>query len=248
MSEASLVVQSADDDTLQRDMPHELTHLIFHQWVAPGIAPTWFDEGLAVYNQNFHESGMLVRFRTALNDHNLLRLETIAQNFPANADKAYLAYAQSWQLIDYMYQTFGLQKMNALIHKMNNPNQSLDADMHQALGLDVAHLENQWHISLNQPLTLSKDQLAEPSPVSVPPSNPYNNTTIALLLLGIVLILVALLGLGSIVAYQRRVRRMLLLSQQIPQTSQHVVLGQKGPPNRSQQAAYTDSNRYLPLP
>jgi hypothetical protein len=207
VSEASIVVQSADDDTLQRDMPHELTHLVFHQLIAPGIAPTWFDEGLAVYNQNFHESDMLVRFKTALYDHNLLRLNTITQNFPSDADKAYLAYAQSWQLVDYMYQIFGLQKMSALIHNMHNPDQSFDADMRQALGLDVAHLENQWHISLDQSPTLSKDQLAEPLPVPVPLPNPYNGITIALLLLGIVLVLVALLGLGSIVAYQRRVRQ-----------------------------------------
>lgn len=233
VSEASIVVQSADDDTLQRDMPHELTHLVFHQVVAPGIAPTWFDEGLAVYNQNFHESEMLVRFKTALNDRNLLRLNTLAQNFPADADKAYLAYAQSWQLMDYMYQTFGLQKMGVLIHNMHNPNQSFDVDMRQALGLDVAHLENQWHISLNQPPTLSKDQLAEPLPVPVRPANPYNGTTIALLLLGIVLMLVALLGLGCIIAYQRRVRQMMSLAQQLQYTPRRAISSQKGPPNWS---------------
>ena len=105
-----------------------------------------------------------------------------------------------------MYQTFGLQKMAALIHDMDNPNQGFDADMRQTLGLDVAHLENQWHFSLNQPPTLSKDQMAEPLPALQPP-NPYNSTTIALLLLGIGLVIVALLGLGSIVAYQRRATR-----------------------------------------
>ncbi len=150
---------------------------------------------------------MIVRFKTALNNHNLLPLNRIAQIFPANADKAYLAYAQSWQLVDYMYQTFGLQKMAALIHAMDQPNQGFDADMRQVLGLDVAHLENQWHLSLNQPPTLSKDQMAEPLPVPQPPPNPYNSTTIALLLLGIALVVIALLGLGSIVVYQRRATR-----------------------------------------
>lgn len=243
VSEASIVVQSADDDTLQRDMPHELTHLVFHQLITQAIAPIWFDEGLAVYNQNFHESEMLVRFKTALNNHNLLRLNTIAQNFPADGDKAYLAYAQSWQLVNYMYQTFGLQKMSALIHNMSNPYQSFDADMRQVLGLDVAHLENQWHISLSQPPTLTKDHLAEPLPVPVPP-NPYNSTTIALLLLGIVLILVALLGLGSIVAYQRRVRQMMLLAQKMQYIPQSIVSSQKGPPDWSRRAVYRGPSNY----
>jgi hypothetical protein len=228
--QASIVVQSAGDDTLQRDMPHELTHLVFHQIVAPGVAPTWFDEGLAVNNQIYHESEMLVRFKTALNDHHLLPLSTISQNFPANADTAYLAYAQGWQLVAYMYQTFGSQKMTTLIHDMSNPYQSFDADMRQALGLDSAHLENQWHLSLNQPPTLSKDELAEPLPMPQSPPNPYNGTTIFLLLLGIVLVVVSLLGLGAIFSYQRRVRQMVLLARQRQYTPQHVVLHQQGPP------------------
>jgi len=244
VSEASIVVQSADDDTLQRDMPHELTHLVFHQLVAPAVAPTWFDEGLAVYNQDYHESEMLVRFKTALYDHNLIRLTTIAQNFPADADQAYLAYAQSWQLVNYMYQTFGLQKMGTLVHDMQNPNQGFDADMRQALGLDSAHLENQWHISLNQPPTLSKDQLVEPLPTSLPAPNPYNGTTIALLLLGIGLVVVALLGLGSIIAYQRRVRQMASLAQQLQYTPQNIVPSQKGPPKWSSQKAYPRPSNY----
>jgi hypothetical protein len=175
----------------------------------------------------------------------LLRLNTIAQNFPADGDKAYLAYAQSWQLVNYMYQTFGLQKMSALIHNMGNPNQSFDADMRQALGLDVAHLENQWHLSLNQPLTLSKDQLGEPLSVPVVPPNPYNSTTIALLLLGIVLILVSLLGLGGIVAYKRRVRQMVLLAQKLQYIPQSIVPSQKGPPNWSQRTVYTSPSNYI---
>jgi hypothetical protein len=202
--EASVVVQAADDDTLQRDMPHELTHLVFHQLIAPDITPTWFDEGLAVYNQIYHESDMLVRFKTALYDHNLLHLNTIAHSFPADADQAYLAYAQSWQLVTYMYQTFGLPKMTALVHDMDNPNQNFDADMRQALGLDVAHLENQWHIALGQAPTLSANQLAEPIPVSVVAPNPYDATTIALLIVGIALVLVSLSGLSSIAVYRRR--------------------------------------------
>jgi hypothetical protein len=227
VSEASIVVQSADDDTLQRDMPHELTHLLFHQLIVPGVAPTWFDEGLAVYNQNYHESEMLVRFKTALNNHNLLPLNSIAQDFPADADKAYLAYAQSWQLVDYMYRAFGLQKMAALIHTMDTPNQGFDADMRQSFGLDVAHLENQWHLSLNQPPTLSKDQMLEPLPAPQPPPNPYDKRTIILLLLGVLLVVVALLGLSGIVSYQRRVRQMALLGYHVQYTPQSILAGQK---------------------
>ncbi len=241
--EASIVAQSSDDVTLQRDMPHELTHLVFHQLVAPTIAPTWFDEGLAVANQNFHESEMLVRFKTALNNHNLLPLSTLTQQFPADSDKAYLAYAQSWQLIDYLYQTFGSQKMSMLIKNMHNPNQGFDTDMRQALGLDVAHLENQWHISLNQSPTLSKDQLTEPLPVPTQPFNPYDRTTITLLFVGVTLIIVALFGLGCILTYQRRAKQKVLLAQQ---QARYSVSGQSISPHWSPQTLYTQPSNATP--
>ena len=87
LHEASIVVQDASDYTLTRDMPHELTHLVFHELIAQGItAPTWFDEGLAVYNQIFREGQLKARFEKALASHSLLRLSDISTGFPANAD------------------------------------------------------------------------------------------------------------------------------------------------------------------
>ena len=248
VSAASIVVQSPDDNTLQRDMPHELTHLVLHQLILPTVAPTWFDEGLAVYNQNYHESDLSVRFKTALNNHNLLPLNTITQKFPVDADKAYLAYAQSWQLVAYLYQTFGLPKVNKLIHAMRTPHQGFDADMRQALGLDVAHLENQWHLSLGQSPTLSKDQLAEPLPAPQPLPNPYDRTTIFLLLLGIVLVIGSILGLANIATYQRRARHMALLAQQAQYTPQNIVPRQSGPPNWRSQIPDTPYPSSYPLP
>jgi hypothetical protein len=38
---------------MRRDMPHELTHLIFHQQDHSEV-PLWFDEGIAVHHQHYH--------------------------------------------------------------------------------------------------------------------------------------------------------------------------------------------------
>lgn len=177
LNEASISVMSASDDTLVRDMPHELTHLVFHQLIAQGIyAPTWLDEGLAVYNQVFHESEMADRFRQALNTRTLLRLDSITFGFPSDSDKAYLAYAQSWNLVSYMYATFGQAKMATLIRLMNDPNTDVDGDMQRALGEDHLHLENAWRLHLNQPAVLSRDLLTPtPNAVPVPQSRPQSN-------------------------------------------------------------------------
>jgi hypothetical protein len=226
LSQASLVVESMNSDTLNRDMPHEMTHLVFHQLTAQGIyAPIWFDEGLAVYNQLYHEPMMTLRLKQALKAHNLLRLNDITSEFPADADKAYLAYAQSWNLVGYMYTTFGQKKMAALILAMNNPQASFNQDLVQAVGIDQAHLENQWHLSLNQPSTLPADQTKAASlPVQQSqtllqsdPNTPY------LLVLGILLILLPSLGIGVLVIYQRRSRAKAALARQAQQVS-HTTL------------------------
>ncbi|GCE04096.1 peptidase MA family metallohydrolase [Dictyobacter aurantiacus] len=154
INQASVTVQGADDTTLNRDLPHELTHLVLHQ-TAQVTIPTWFDEGLAVYNQAYHEGDMQNQFKTQLTKHSLIPLYQIDRSFPRDAQKAYQAYSQSWQLLDYMYKTFGVKKMNALIQSTGNSDEPFDTDQKQALGVDSDHLENQWHLHLNQPATLS---------------------------------------------------------------------------------------------
>ena len=208
LNQASVVVDSLADDTLIRDMPHELTHLIFHQLIAQGIfAPVWFDEGMAVYNQIYHEPLMTSRFKDALSTHSLIALNDISLNFPADGDKAYLAYAQSWNLIDYMFHTFGKLKVAALIRAMNNPQSDFEQDMTLAFGVDPAHLENQWHLYLNQPATLRPDQLTPAtSPIQKTIALPTTTDSNAplLILVGLLLILLPIFGISGLLAYQRR--------------------------------------------
>ncbi|GHO88936.1 peptidase MA family metallohydrolase [Dictyobacter formicarum] len=154
LNQASVVIKGPDDLTLSRDLPHELTHLVLHQ-TAQVMVPTWFDEGLAVYNQTYHEGDMQNQFKYQLSRHSLISLQDIDRSFPRDAQKAYQAYAQSWQLVDYMYKTFGLKKMATLIQSTHRSDQPFDTDLQQALGVDSDHLENQWHLHLNQPATLS---------------------------------------------------------------------------------------------
>jgi hypothetical protein len=164
LDEASIVVANTSDTTLVRDMPHELTHLIFHQLTAQGIyAPTWFDEGLAVYNQVYHEPEMIQAFDDALATQTLISLSQLEFGFPADANQAYLAYAQSWQLLNYMYTTFGQPKLAQLIRQMNNSQTDFNQDLQTVLGEDQVHLENQWYVYLHQSPLIPPDQLTPTS-------------------------------------------------------------------------------------
>ncbi len=206
---ASIVVEDMQDTTLQRDMPHELTHLVFHQLINNGItAPTWFDEGLAVYHQIYHEPDMSLIFKDALAKQGLLRLDDLARGFPANTNKAYLAYAQSWNLVDYMYHTFGQSKMIALVRDMNQPQNDFDQDLQLALGVDQLHLENQWHLHLNQPPVLQPGQDAPALQIAPQTAAVTSDAQAPLLLLvGGLLIALPALGVCYLFAYQSRSRK-----------------------------------------
>lgn len=224
LDEAFVVVDSPNADTLVRDMPHELTHVIFHELVPLNdLVPTWFDEGLAVYNQIYHEPEMLQRFDDALKTHSLLHLDTLADGFPADSDKAYLAYAESWQFISYMYNTFGITKMAHLIHLMNTPSGAFEYQMTSAFGEDSSQIENQWLISLKQPPILPPTQpTPQPSQKAPVPIVIANDATAPWLIgAGVLLILLSLSGVTGLFVYQRR-RTQLATSSITASTTQSV--------------------------
>lgn len=262
LDEASIVVAGLSDTTLVRDMPHELTHLIFHQLIPNALdPPTWFDEGLAVYNQLYHEPDMTARFQQALASHSLLRLGDISFGFPANADLAYLAYAQSWNLLQYMYTTFGQPKMAKFIQLMNAPSTDFSQAMQQSLGVDVPHLENQWRLSLGESSILTPDQIT-PTPVATrQPSHPgsQNNTgstasgTTILVMLGGVLVLGSLVGLIALVVVvvvrNRRVPGIPGVPVVPLAPGASMTAAQTAPPwaNMEQNSAWTPPTPYPPL-
>jgi len=260
LREASIVVAGNSDDTLRRDMPHELTHLVFHQLIEQGIeVPTWFDEGLAVYNQFYHEPGMSARLQEALDTHSLLRLDDITQGFPANADQAYLAYAQSWNLVAFMYSTFGLVKMGALIKELNNPHTDFIGDLQTYLGENELRLENQWHIHLHQSPTLPADQLT-PTPTTKPVNHPQqtqlqaNTDSSEPLLIGIgaLLVLASMICLTLIVVTMNRRRQQSLALQSaqelITANAMRWQQNNQAPPNiqSSMYVRLVDNSRIVP--
>lgn len=152
----------------------------------------------------------MLRLKEALDTHTLLQLKTLYFEFPANADQAYLAYAQSWNLVDYMYNTFGLNGVHALVQDMNSPQHNFTEDLQQALGIDAARLENQWRISLHQPLIQGLDTgtlASQPARQSIPTPSLTDSNAPLLLTLGILLTILPLCGLIALFTYQHRVGR-----------------------------------------
>lgn len=243
LKQTSIVVEDTAAQTLQRDLPHELTHLVFHEGLNIPV-PVWFDEGLAVYNQLYHEPSMAQSFRNALARHSLLPLSSITDDFPTDSDQAELAYAESWNLVDYMYTTYGPKSMMAFIKSMHTESVDFNQDMVQALHIDTPHMENQWHLHNNQPATLTGSQATLLHPTMMPQKIPTVSTTDPYapvwILLGILLIILPMTGFTSLVAYQRRSYRKAQIVQQAQQII-HTAL-----PDYTRNMPYTPHIPYVP--
>lgn len=207
--QALIVVGNSEAQPLQRDLPHELTHLILHEVAGLdcGGCPLWFDEGMAVYHQIYHEPDMQALFDQTVRNNRLLLFNTLTQRFPSDSTLAELAYAQSWNFLKYLYQQFGEPKIARLVNSL--PKTDFDKAFSTTFGNDVAHLESQWHVSLRLPPTLDNSPNAtagteggnqNPAPVSTPGNS---DQLLAVVVLLATLVLMGMLG-GGYLWWRRR--------------------------------------------
>lgn len=215
--EALIVVGNAQYP-LQRDLPHELTHLIFHEIAGLdcGGCPLWFDEGMAVYHQIYHEPELQATFDDAVRRKALLPFNSIAQQFPQDSNQAELAYAQSWNFIKYLYSsttsysTYTQAKVAQLVDSLKT---TPFADAFQnVFGRSVEQMEDQWRVSLGlKPInsspasTPSTGGTTSSQPSSAAPDQGNGSGPLTAIGLGLVLLLLA--GLMGAVFIVRRGRQ-----------------------------------------
>lgn len=98
-------------------IPHELVHLVFDTAVRNPyrFPPRWFNEGLAVYLSEGYGPGDRNRVERAASAGDLIPLTALTGQFPTDADKTYLAYAESVSAIDHLVRTDGDDALFALI-------------------------------------------------------------------------------------------------------------------------------------
>jgi hypothetical protein len=126
-------------------LAHELTHLVVGQIVFnPYIdLPTWLDEGLAMYNQGPLDVSFASSLAAALENNNLITVRSLASPFSADPATAYLSYAQSYSLVEYLISTYGQQKMLQLLTDFSRGSDYDDA-LAGVYGFDMDGLDAVW--------------------------------------------------------------------------------------------------------
>ena len=136
----------------KRAVAHEFAHLIASRATSNpfGDVPRWIDEGLAMWAEGDLESDYRYVLDQAIKNNQLLSLQTMSSNFPADSRLASLAYAESYSIIEYIRTTFGRQKLDDMLKAFKEGN-TADTVLKGVLGLSTDELDAQWRASLGLP-------------------------------------------------------------------------------------------------
>jgi len=142
-------VSTNEQDWGEKTVAHELTHLVIHQMVSGplSVLPTWLDEGLAMSSERELRGDLQRMLENAIASDTLHSVRSLTGSFPADYDEAGLAYAQSYSLVRFLVDSYGGEKMLALLRVFKAGSSPDDALM-EVYGFDLAGFEELWRESL----------------------------------------------------------------------------------------------------
>ena len=134
---------------------HELTHLIVRQatFSPYGQLPIWLDEGLATYNEGELDPVLRSRLEEAISKNELISVRSLCSPFSAYSEKAYLSYAESYSLVEYLLDNYGQDKMLNLLALLKQGN-TYDEALTKVYGFDIDGLDAGWRATLTSPTVI----------------------------------------------------------------------------------------------
>jgi hypothetical protein len=167
---------------IQRLIPHEVSHILLYRFMGAEFSylPTWLNEGFASQVEIYSLPENTLLLEKAYDGRDLIPFLHLCQAFPADADLARLAYAQSDALVEYIQREYGLPGLQSLIYAYDQ-GVSCERGVEMALGISLQTLDQNWQ----------RDSFAQ------------GTLRLFIFLLGGVL-LVLVLALGGFIVYKTR--------------------------------------------
>jgi hypothetical protein len=124
---------------------HELTHLVVHQMTLNPYAglPTWLDEGLAMYSEGLLGPEFTTYLSKAIAGNSLISVQSLSSPFSAYGEGAYLSYAESYSIVEFLITNYGRDKMLELLSTFRQGS-SYDGALAKVYGFDMGGLDRLW--------------------------------------------------------------------------------------------------------
>lgn len=149
---ASVTIEpgAGQDVSMQQRIPHELMHIMLYRAVGDGyrLIPAWLTEGMAGVAELTPNLAYDHSLQSAVARSDWIPLNTLCGSFPVEADRAFLAYAESQSFARYLYEVYGT---SGLLKLANTYASGADCETGPELtfGVSLSALEKDWHGSLS---------------------------------------------------------------------------------------------------
>ncbi len=146
---------------------HELGHLVIERLTFNCLTdlPVWLSEGLAMAAEGQDDPRAADTLAEAIDADRLLTIRQIESTFSVHADRAHLSYAESYSLVRFLIDTYGQEKMLALLTAFRDGATPDDA-LVTAYGFDTHGLESAWRDSIGaSPIAPAEGNASTPTPV-----------------------------------------------------------------------------------
>jgi hypothetical protein len=165
----AISISPSELDWGKRALAHELTHLVVRQvtFSPYGQLPLWLDEGLATYNEGELDPVLRSDLEEAILKDELISVRSLCSPFSAYSEKAYLSYAQSYSLVEYLLNNYGQDKMLDLLALLKQGN-TYDEALTAVYGFDINGLDDRWRATLTSHTVIaSKAWQSHPALIAV---------------------------------------------------------------------------------
>lgn len=139
---------------VDRVLVHEWSHLSLHRALGGRRVPRWFDEGLAIHQARERSLARVRPLWEATVHGTLVPLDSLSAEFPARPHAVDLAYAQSTDFVDWLFERGRTESVaiDALLRRIADGEEFEDAIL-LTYGAGMAQLEDEWQADLRRRYT-----------------------------------------------------------------------------------------------
>ena len=167
---------------IQRLVPHEVAHILLFRFMGAEFEylPAWLNEGIASQMEIYSLPDYDLVLDRAYEERSLIPMTHLCEAFPPDSDLAFLAYAQSDAVVEYIQNKYGLPGLQSLIHAYDQ-GVSCERGVEMSLAITLKELEQDWLLDR------------------------YNRVTLMTLIYVLIAVLIALvIGLGTFIYFKTR--------------------------------------------
>jgi hypothetical protein len=131
----------------KRALAHELGHMVTHQITFSPygaiLLPVWLDEGLAMHAEGKPDPYLQSWLKKAITQQKLISVRSLSSPFSAIPEEAYISYAESQSLVEFLIQNYGKDKMLYLLNLLKEGN-TCDEALTKVYGFNQDGLDKLW--------------------------------------------------------------------------------------------------------